>query len=348
MKFSERLLSEFTTIRLGGNSRHFIECGSEDEITEILKYGAENNLSVFVLGGGSNVIFPDEGYQGIVLKVSLKGISFENDIVSVKAGEDWDAFVKTTIENGYAGLECLSGIPGTAGATPVQNVGAYGVEVSNYITEVHAIDRITFEKIIFTSKECGFAYRNSRFKSADKDKYIITEVKFRLMKNGEPVIKYPELEKYLASHINLNTLKGIDKILAIRDAVIRIRINKSMIYDENDPDSHSCGSFFTNPVVNQSVFNEFMSKCAQNHLKPAYFKDGENFKISAAWLIENSGLKKGYTVNGAGISSKHSLALVNRGCSTKDIIDLSNHIKKTVFDNFGILLEMEPILAAYR
>lgn len=348
LKFSERLLSELTTIRLGGNAKHFIECASEEEILDTLKYASENNLGVFILGGGSNVIFPDDGFEGIVLKINLKGVSFNNDVVTVKAGEDWDVFVKTTIDNGYAGLECLSGIPGTAGATPIQNVGAYGVEVGNLIIDVTAIDRRTLEKVVLLSGECGFSYRNSRFKGTDKEKFIITEVKFRLVKNGEPVIKYPELAKYIGTYVDLNSLKGIEKIKAVREAVIKIRVGKSMVYDENDADSHSCGSFFTNPVINQSIFNEFMSKCEQKGLKPAYFKDKSNYKVSAAWLIENAGIKKGFTMNGAGISGKHSLALVNRGCSTKDILDLSNHIKNVVFQNFGITLEMEPVLAAYR
>ncbi len=348
-KFGTKRLSETTTIRLGGAAKHFIECNSEEEIIQTLKYASDNNISVFVLGGGSNVIFSDDGFDGIVLKVNLKGIGFNDDIVTVKAGEDWDEFVRTTIENDFAGLECLSGIPGTAGATPVQNVGAYGVEVGNLITGISAIDRGTFEKVVFSPEECGFSYRNSRFKGADKDKYIITDVSFRLVKSGEPIIKYPELAKYIGTHIDLKSLNnGKERVLAVREAVLKIRIGKSMIVDENDPDSHSCGSFFTNPVLKPADFDAFLSKCVQKNLKPPYFKDGQNYKVSAAWLIENSGFVKGFSLNGAGISNKHSLALVNRGCSTKDILHLAEHIKKTVSDNFGVTLEIEPILAAYR
>ncbi|MCE1164871.1 MAG: UDP-N-acetylmuramate dehydrogenase [Bacteroidetes bacterium] len=348
INFSERLLSDCTTIRLGGTAKHFAECGTEEEIIETLKYGRENNLGVFVLGGGSNVIFPDEGYEGIVLKINLKGISFDYDTVTVRAGEDWDSFVKSTVDNGYTGLECLSGIPGTAGATPIQNVGAYGVEVGNHLIDVAAIDRDSLEKIVITAADCAFSYRNSRFKSFDKDKFIITEVRFKLAKNGGPVIKYPELANYIGTFLDLNSLKGIDKILAVRDAVIKIRRRKSMIYDENDTDSHSCGSFFTNPVINKHNFDEFMSICTKKDLKPPYFSEKNNFKVSAAWLIENSGFNKGFNMNGAGISGKHTLAIVNRGGTTNDVIALSNHIKSTVLENFGILLEMEPILAAYR
>jgi len=348
-KFGTKMLSDVTTIRLGGTAKHFIECNSEEEIIRTLKFSSENNISVFVLGGGSNVIFDDEGFDGIILKVNLKGIEFAGDIVTVKAGEDWDEFVRTTIDNDFAGLECLSGIPGTAGATPVQNVGAYGVEVGNLITGISAIDRKTSDKVVFKPDECGFSYRNSRFKGEDKDKFIITDVSFRLVKSGEPVIKYPELAKYIGTHIDLKSLNnGKERVLAVRDAVLKIRIGKSMIVDENDADSHSCGSFFTNPVLKPADFNEFLSKCVHKNLKPPYFKDGENFKVSAAWLIENSGFVKGFSLNGAGISNKHSLALVNRGCKTKDILHLAEHIRKTVSDNFGVTLEIEPILAAYR
>ncbi|MDD5363226.1 MAG: UDP-N-acetylmuramate dehydrogenase [Ignavibacteria bacterium] len=349
LQFSERVLSGQTTIKLGGPAKNFIECKSEDEIIEVLLHASENNLNVFVLGGGSNVIFDDGGYEGIILKTGLKGIDFSGDTVSVKAGEDWDEFVKLTVDNDYAGLECLSGIPGTTGATPIQNVGAYGQEVGNVITLVKAIDRQTLKKVTFTNEDCEFSYRKSRFKKRETDRYVITEVIFELKQSGEPEIKYPELEKYIGTYVDLKSLNSSnDRLLAVRDAVLKIRRNKSMIYDENDADSHSCGSFYTNPVLNREDFNKFMGICTEKSLKPPYFKEGKNFKISAAWLIENAGFKKGYTINGMGISNKHTLALVNRGGTTKDLMHLSNLIISGVFDVFGIRPEMEPILAAYR
>jgi UDP-N-acetylmuramate dehydrogenase len=349
LQFSERVLSGLTTIKLGGPAKNFIECKSEDEIIEVLLHASENNLNVFVLSGGSNVIFDDEGYQGIVLKTGLKGIDFSGDSVSVKAGEDWDEFVKLSVDNDYAGLECLSGIPGTVGATPIQNVGAYGQEVGNVITLVKAIDRQTLKKITFAKEDCEFSYRKSRFKNRETERYIITEVIFELKQSGEPIIKYPELEKYIGTYVDLKTLNSSnERLLAVREAVLKIRRNKSMIFDENDPDSYSCGSFYTNPVINREDFFKFLGICKQKSLNPPYFREGKNYKISAAWLIENAGFKKGYTVNGMGISNKHTLALVNRGGTTKDLMNLSNLIIMGVFDVFGIRPEMEPILAAYR
>lgn len=342
-------LSEYTTIGLGGNAEYFFLCESEESLLNVLKYGKENNLKIQIISGGSNIIFPDKGYNGIVIKINIKGIKkeiIEDDVIlKTGAGENWDEFVLYSINNELSGAECLSGIPGSAGATPVQNVGAYGQEVKDLIESVRVIDRLTFEFKNISGEECGFDYRNSRFKdiNRDKDRYIITEVTFRFNKYTEPEIKYPELKKLIESggdYFNLKTKK--DKLIKIRDSVLELRRKKSMIADLSDPNSKSCGSFFTNPVLSEDGFKIFQSQTKRMKLTAPYYTSSLNYKIPAAWLVEQSGFKKGYSADGAGISEHHSLAIINRGGKTSDVLHLAGEIQKAVFDKFGIQLETEP------
>jgi UDP-N-acetylmuramate dehydrogenase len=335
-------LSKFTSIKLGGRAKFFCECKTEKELIECLDYAKINKLKVQILGGGSNTIFSDEGFDGLVIKIDMKGINVHNDfkdniIIKASAGEQWDDFVKYCVENKFAGVECLSGIPGSVGATPIQNVGAYGQEVKDTIIFVKAIDRETYKPTMFSNEDCLFGYRSSRFKTIDKNKYIVTEVLFKLRKDGKPEIKYPELEKYLKSKKeNSFSLKDV------RNAVLELRRKKAMVIDENEPDSVSCGSFFVNPILNEKEFNTFCEKLnLDSDSVPNYLSEG-GVKLSAAWLIENAGFKKGYTKNGVGISNKHSLALVNRGGTAKDLLKLTEEIQKKVFDKFGIMLLKEP------
>jgi UDP-N-acetylmuramate dehydrogenase len=339
-------LSDYTTIKLGGMSNKFIECINEDDILEAVAYAKKNKLSIQVLGGGSNTIFPDEGFTGVILYINTKGIKKSGSIFSVKAGEKWDEFVEHTINLNYSGLECLSGIPGSTGATPIQNVGAYGQEVSNAIHYIKTVNIQTLQFMEFSNNECGFSYRNSRFKSQDKNKYIITEVLFALNPSGETKIEYKELIEYLETYPQYNLFSNSDKLKAIREATLNIRRKKSMVYDENDGDSYSCGSFFTNPILNSKQFEKFCNICLEFGLESKSYKNGEEFKISAGWLIENSGFYKGFTENGIGISNKHSLAIVNRGGSTKDLICFAEKIKEEVLKKFTISLELEPELVS--
>jgi UDP-N-acetylmuramate dehydrogenase len=342
-------LSEYTTIKLGGAARYFIDCYSADKIKEALAFAGENNLMPYIIGGGSNIVFPDGGIDGIVIRNKILGIVFGEENAGYAAavsggGENWDEFVRLCIDNGLAGLECLSGIPGSVGATPVQNVGAYGQEVKDTIVSVNAIERETLKDIVFTNEECCFAYRESRFKKEDKDKYIITSVTFRLEQNGEPVIKYNELQNYLDSNPSFSSLpSGRERLTAVRDAVIGIRKRKSMVIDPADPDSVSCGSFFMNPVISIDRFGALQSKWTG--LQIPNFSSADGVKIPAAWLIENSGFKKGYTKNGVGISSSHTLALVNRGGSAKALLELAEEITSAVEEKFGITLRKEPVVA---
>jgi len=340
-------LKNFTTVKLGGAAKYFCECRSEGELIECLKYADEKKINIHILGGGSNTIFQDGGFDGLVIKTGMKGIELHNDfkdnvIIKAAAGEEWDDFVKYCVENKYTGVECLSGIPGSAGASPIQNIGAYGQEVKDTIIFVKAIDRKTYKTVMFANEDCLFGYRTSRFKTIDKNKYIVTEVLFKLKKDGKPEIKYPELEKKLKEKYQDEVSLSV-----VRNVVVELRKKKSMVTDENDPDSVSCGSFFVNPVLNEAEFEKFYERIENgNYVNDKgsipFYKSESGIKLSAAWLIENAGFKKGYSKNGAGISSKHSLALVNRGGTAVDLLELAEEIQAKVFDVFGVKLVREP------
>lgn len=345
------LLSAHTTIKLGGPAKYFIECDTEGSIKEALEFAKEKNCKVQTLSGGSNIIFADHGFDGVILKINIKGVTVKKDkdnfFVCSGAGENWDEFVKYCIENEITGAECLSGIPGSVGATPVQNVGAYGQEVSGIIYSLKAIERESLETRIFRNEDCRFAYRESIFKSAYKDKFIITEVVFKMKKKSESEIKYPELKKYIDSQKEYSGLNaGKEKLNFIRNAVLSLRKKKSMVIDNDDPNTISCGSFFTNPVMSVSEFEKFKIKTDSINLLTPYYinSDKDKIKIPAAWLIEQSGFEKGYKTKGAGISTKHSLAIINRGGKTSDIISLSEEIIRTVKNKFGIVLVNEPVI----
>jgi len=340
-------LSDYTTISLGGNADYFAVCKRSEDVIEALKYSQKKILSVQILSGGSNIIFSDNGFRGLIIKNEIKGISKKtfNDHVSVNvgAGENLDEFVLYCVKNSYTGIECLSGIPGSVGAMPVQNVGAYGQETSELIESVKVIDRIDLNEKIFSNKDCLFGYRMSRFKKSDKDRYVILEVNFKFQKSKEPEIKYKALSEKLESDTDLKNLTSIkDKLLKIRETVISIRKDKSMVIDKSDVNSRSCGSFFMNPVLNEIDFKEFSEICNKAKLEFPFYKNEYDYKIPAAWLIENSGYRKGYRKDGVGISQNHTLALINIDGTSKELIELSEEIKKTVFNKFGILLLTEP------
>lgn len=338
-------LADLTTIKLGGPARYFVSCDSEEQIISALNFAKEKSLNVFVMSGGSNVIFPDAGYKGLVLKVDNKGIEFNDEMVTSKAGEEWDNLVAQCVDHGLGYIECLSGIPGSVGSTPIQNVGAYGQEVKDCIVSVKAIDRETLEEVTFNNEECQFSYRNSRFKSEDKDKYIITEVTFRLKQNCIPHIRYGELNRYLSGIDMGALLPGREKLTILRNAVLEIRKKKSMVIDPNDPDSVSCGSFFINPILDWDEYKKFKKNCRKLELNFPHFDDPKGKKLSAAWLIENSGFKKGTKHRNVGISKNHSLALVNYGRGTsKEIIELAEKIREGVKQQFLVELHNEPVI----
>ncbi len=331
-------LAELTTLKIGGKARFFVCATTERDVFNAYKHAIANNLDVFILGGGSNVLISDNGFNGLVLQIGLKGISRNENVVTAQAGEDWDNFVAFCVENNLAGIECLSGIPGFVGGTPVQNVGAYGQEVGESIESVRCLDRITCEIIELSNSECGFAYRTSIFNTTAKNRYIVLSVTYNLKRNGEPKITYADLRKYFG--------EKTPNLTETRKAIIEIRAAKSMVINENDVNSKSAGSFFKNPIVSNEKFTDI---CENYGDTIPNFKVGEeNVKIPAAWLIENAGFCKGYRLGKVGLSSKHTLALVNYdNGNAADIIRLKDEIQAKVKEQFKVELMPEPIFVGF-
>jgi UDP-N-acetylmuramate dehydrogenase len=340
-------LAPFTTFGLGGPAHWFVEAASEADIAEATTWASERGVALFVLGGGSNVLVSDAGFDGLVLRVALRGISVMDApgehgyrIYQSAAGESWERFVQQTIEDGCAGLECLAGIPGTVGGTPVQSVGAYGQEVASVIERVRAYDIQQHNFVEITAAECGFDYRRSRFNSSDRGRFIITRVDYRLTPGGSPSLRYPELQRAFT--------QGLQPSLTEVAAEVRhIRQTKGMLMVEGDPDCRSAGSFFKNPIITVEQFRQIqaVSKKAPPRFPagPGAANQGQ-VKVPAAWLIEQAGFNKGFARGAAAISSRHTLALVNRGrASAEDILALAGQITAAVEEHFGIRLEMEPV-----
>jgi UDP-N-acetylmuramate dehydrogenase len=335
-------LAAFTTFGIGGPARWFVRAASEPEIAEASGWASERGLPLFVLGGGSNVLIADEGFPGLVLHVALKGIERDGALFRVGAGEDWDHCVQQAIGANCAGMECLAGIPGTVGGTPVQNVGAYGQEAASIIERVRAFDRETRNFVEFSNAECGFGYRRSRFNSADRGRYIVTRVDYRLRQDGRPLIAYQDLKAFFADRSSSPSLAET------ADAVRTIRRSKGMLLVEGDPDCRSAGSFFKNPSVTEEVAARVRKFAADAGVPFRSFPAEDGLvKVPAAWLIEQAGFSKGYSMSAsgaaAGISSRHTLALVNRGGATaKEILALAGQISAAVEARFGIRLQREP------
>ena len=332
-------LAPLTTIGIGGPARFFSRATSVDEAVEALAWASDRNLPVFVMGGGSNLLISDDGFPGLVLKTDFAGITVESEdefaTVRVAAGEPWDPFVERAVGSGWAGIECLSGIPGSTGATPIQNVGAYGQDVSETIIRVEVLDRTTGLVQSFTNEECRFGYRSSRFKNDERDRYIVISVTFRLKKNGPATVRYPELQRYLDERkVSLHDLG------TVREAVITIRKRKGMVIDAADPDTRSDGSFFMNPVLSAEDFARF-KKVVDG--APGFPSSDGSVKLSAAWLIEHAGFHKGFVHGNTGLSSKHSLAVINRGGATAhEVVELVEMIQKGVREKFGVEIHPEP------
>ncbi len=339
-------LAKLTTLKIGGTARFFARAESENDVVEALKFAAESDLRIFILGGGSNVLVADEDFEGLVLQIALKGISVAEDkdvvFVTAEAGEEWDEFVAFCTSRNLQGVECLSGIPGFVGGTPVQNVGAYGQEVSETITKVKVLERNTGEIFEMSNAECGFEYRASIFNTTKKNRFIVLSVTFVLKKNGLPKMVYKDLREFFGG--KQPTLQET------RAAVLQIRAAKSMVIDKRDPNSKSAGSFFKNPVVSKSKFAEIECRAREFEIEnvPKFNVDDENVKITAAWLIENSGFYKGYKFGNVGLSTKHTLAIVNLGNATaKDVLEFKDEIKKKVNEKFGVLLKPEPVFVGF-
>src|SRR5712691_8879814 len=249
-------LAPLTTLGIGGPVKFFVEVTNLDQIREAFEWAKSKREPLLVLAGGSNVLIADEGFNGLVMHLALRGITTEGDgAIKVAAGEPWDFFVAMAVENGWAGIECLSGIPGSTGATPIQNVGAYGQDVSETIVRVETLDRTTDRVVWFTNWDCRFAYRSSLFKDYERDRYVVLSVTYRLRPGAAASVKYPELKQYLEEHGG-----SADDLRSVREAVIAIRRRKGMVLDPNDPDTRSDGSFFMNPIVTAAQFGRFKQK----------------------------------------------------------------------------------------
>lgn len=340
-------LAPLTTLGVGGTARYFVEAASEADVREALVFASEAGLPVFVLGGGSNLVVADAGFAGLVLKVCLRGIDRSVDgtnvLFQVSAGEDWDAFVARAVEGNCAGVECLSGIPGSLGAAPVQNVGAYGQDVSESIGEVVALDRQTMGLRSLRNSECGFGYRTSIFNTSVREQYIILRVSFTLRLGGSAAVRYADLQKYFGPGSENPSLQQV------RNAVREIRRNKAMLLVAGDEDSRSAGSFFKNPVVAQREFDELTERLRSRGLDMPSYPAGEGWrKLSAAWLVEQAGFHKGYARGAVGISSRHALAIINRGGATAaEIVALKDEIQSRVLAEFGISLQPEPVFLGF-
>ncbi|MCI0665610.1 MAG: UDP-N-acetylmuramate dehydrogenase [Acidobacteria bacterium] len=337
-------LAQFTTLRIGGPARYFVEAHNENQLRAALAFADQTQIPVFILGGGSNVLISDNGFPGLALRIALQGVRwFDEGKVIASAGEDWDLLVHQCVEREWAGIECLSGIPGFVGGTPVQNVGAYGQEVSETIISVRVLDRRTRRVVELSNSECGFSYRASIFNSIARQRYIVMAVTYALNPHGEPAIRYPDLKDYFAGREIKPGLKEV------REAVRNIRARKAMLLTPDDPDCRSAGSFFKNPIVARDRYDQIEKSAIDHGLInpgeriPYYSAAGGQVKLPAAWLIERSGFQKGYHRGRVAISSKHSLALINRGGATAaELMALVEEIRSRVQAKFGLSLVTEP------
>jgi len=343
MLFREHVpLAPYTTFRIGGPARWFAEATTETEVAEAAEFARQRGLPLFVLGGGSNLLVSDAGFPGLVLRIGLRGITVNtlltsDPVLEVGAGENWDDFVSLAVNAGLAGIECLAGIPGTVGGTPVQNVGAYGQEVSETVWHVRVFDLEAKTIRELSGPQSGFAYRRSIFNTDDRGRYIVTRVDYRLRRGGTAKISYADLKRYFQDWKLEPTLKEVSA------AVREIRRSKGMLIVEGDPDCQSAGSFFKNPVIPMAHYERITQEAGM--AVPQYPAGDGMVKVPAAWLLDQAGFHKGFAFGAAGISSRHTLALINRGGATaKDILGLRDRITAQVESQFGIHLEPEPIL----
>lgn len=340
---------------MGGPARFFVEAPDEEAVILALRWARERGVKVWVLGGGSNLLIADRGVDGLVLRIRDRGLELQEmgsaTLLHAAAGEPWDSVVALAVEQKLGGIECLSGIPGDTGAAPIQNIGAYGQDVSESITSVRAVDRNTGEIVEFRGEECQFGYRDSIFKREARDRFVVTRLCLGLRKNGLPSLRYAELVRaweMSAPSGEKPTLSGI------RDLVLKLRRGKSMVFDPSDENHRSAGSFFMNPLLSPEDFKRacerIQAACdlGPDERIPVFPADQGKTKIPAAWLIERAGFKKGSGKGRVGLSTRHALAIVNRGgASAAEIAEFAAHIRAAVFERFGISLEPEPLMFGF-
>ncbi|RII22246.1 UDP-N-acetylenolpyruvoylglucosamine reductase [Streptomyces sp. YIM 130001] len=337
-------LAPLTTFRLGGPATRLITATTDAEVVAAVREADAEGTPLLVIGGGSNLVVSDDGFAGTALRIATTGFELHGTDLELAAGEVWTDAVARTVEAGLAGIECLAGIPGSAGATPIQNVGAYGQEVSSTITEVVAYDRTANETVTLANADCAFSYRHSRFK-ADPERYVVLRVRFALEDAAglSAPLKYPETARALG--VSAGERVPLDRA---RETVLKLRAGKGMVLDPEDHDTWSAGSFFTNPILDDAQFAAFHARVEARlgaGIEPPAFPAGEGrTKTSAAWLIDKAGFTKGYGSGPARISSKHTLALTNRGSArTEDLLGLAREVVAGVQDAFGVTLVNEPV-----
>ncbi|MCC9709074.1 UDP-N-acetylmuramate dehydrogenase [Streptomyces sp. MNU76] len=337
-------LAPLTTFRLGGPARRLITATTDDEVVAAVREADDTGTPLLLIGGGSNLVIGDQGFAGTALVIATKGFVLDGTRLELAAGEVWTDAVARAVEAGLAGIECLAGIPGSAGATPIQNVGAYGQEVASTITEVVAYDRRTRETVTVPNTECAFSYRHSRFKD-EPERYVVLRVRFELEDAGglSGPIKYVETARTLG-------VEPGDRVplAEARETVLKLRAGKGMVLDPEDHDTWSAGSFFTNPILTDEQYAAFHARVRErlgdDVTPPAYAAGDGHTKTSAAWLIDKAGFTKGYGTGPARISTKHTLALTNRGAATtEDLLALAREVVTGVRDAFGITLVNEPV-----
>jgi UDP-N-acetylmuramate dehydrogenase len=336
-------LAPLSTMGVGGPARWYAEARDEATVVAALEWARRRGIALRVLGGGSNLVIADEGVDALVLRVALRGVTpRERDHaveLTAAAGEPWDDLVHYAVERGWAGLECLSGIPGLVGATPIQNVGAYGQEVSDTVAAVRVLDRATGTVESLAPSACGFGYRDSAFKSRTPDRHIILAVTYRLRPGGAPTVRYAELERHLAA-------RGIERptVADVRASVLALRRAKSMVLEPGDPNGRSCGSFFVNPVVPVRDADRIAAAAGDPTMPRWPEPGGERVKLAAAWLVEGAGFTRGHTDGAAGISTRHTLAIVAReGARATDVVRVARRVRDAVLARFGVRLHAEPV-----
>ncbi len=349
-------LALYTTFELGGRARAFVRVENEDDLRAALGFAQSEKLATLMLGGGSNLVVADEGFDGLVVHLAMRGISFAEETTNVvhvtaAAGEPWDSFVGLTVAGELAGLECLSGIPGSVGATPIQNVGAYGQEVSGSVVSVRALDTVGGVIHDIPARQCEFRYRDSWFKDCGEGgggKHVVLAVKFALRRGGAPLVKYAELERAVRARG-----EGVPSLSDVRELVLELRRSKSMVLSEHDENRRSAGSFFTNPIVSQGLADDVEERArslgvlADGEKMPRFSADPA-VKLAAGWLIERAGFAKGMRRGPVGISSRHALALVHHGGgSTRELLALAVEIVDGVRAKFGVTLRPEPVIVGY-
>jgi UDP-N-acetylmuramate dehydrogenase len=343
-------LAPLTTIRIGGPARYFVDAHGAGEVQEAATFARSRDLPLFVLGGGSNLVVADAGWPGLALKIAIQGIdqrAGQNDdgkvLFDAGAGESWDRFVSHAVRAGCSGIECLSGIPGSVGGTPVQNVGAYGQEVSETIASVQVLDLKDGQVRELCPEACEFAYRASIFNTSERGRFIVLRVTYALTPEGRPRIAYADLKRHFEGR------ETAPNLAETREAVRHIRARKGMLITPGDPDSLSAGSFFKNPVLSEKDHEELKHRATARGLTvPSYPALESHQKVSAAWLVERSGFARGFGFGRVGISSRHALAIVNRGGATAaEVLTLKEQIQHRVEEIWGVALEPEPVMVGF-